>query len=273
MIEPLFTLTTAELDVLTTAHHRLLLGPEAPAGMLEGCGEDHEQASASLFGRGLLDADAALVEDDPASVLVTGILDLRLAADRTLVLRRFLGVPIADRTKAHERSSARIVHLVPEAASCLEDVHEAGLHTFSIVDALEDVVRVVTDFLVPAEAAPVRGCVSDGVRWPPGGRVEDLMTQLQHPTVLAEVCDVTLVEGQPRPGQEHLVALGPRGCFVATRPGHPPGVSGPGREEGVSEAVRHQRPSTAGLHFRPVGPTWVAQWATTILRSRGTMTG
>lgn len=272
MIEPLFTLTTAELDVLTTAHHRLLLGPAAPEGGLEGRREEHDQASASLFGRGLLDAHAALVEDDPASVLVTGILDLRLAADRTLVLRRVLGVPTADRTDAHERTSARIVHLVPEAASCLEDVHEAGLHTFSIVDGPEDVVRAVTDFLVPAEAAPGRGRGSGAVRWSPGGRVQDLTTQLQHPTVLAEVCDVTLVEGQPRPGQEHLVALGPRGCFVATRPEHPTRLSGPG-SKGGSETARQEGTSEAGLHFRPVEPTWVAQWATTILRSRGTMTG
>ncbi|GGK62338.1 hypothetical protein [Ornithinimicrobium pekingense] len=264
--------TQTELTLLEAAHRRLLgEDPDVAAGPAHvdaavvdadpaaGAGAARE-ARLSLVARGLLDRAGDLLEDDEAALLVTTLLDLRLAADRVLVVDRVVAgagpaagagdddgdhVPGPGPRHSH---GTRLVHVLGDGA-CVEDLLPDGArHLYLLLDA-EEVVPWVTDVTVPPDAAPATG--------PPRAvrpdRPEEIAEVLGRPTVLAELSVLTPGDGAPAAwtGQEApptraLLALGPAGCWVTE--------------------VRRGEDLPGHVLFRPVHPGWVEEWVRSAAR-------
>lgn len=241
--------TDLELAVLEEEHLRSLgERPEGP-GSDEPASDDpaeqaaRDEARRSLVARGLLDADGRLGEDDDVGVLLTTLLDVRLGADVVLVAEcTTVGPP--------GRRSTRLVHVLGDAA-CVEDLGDEGSHHLALVLDRAEVDAWVAAGVVPDDAAPVTG--PDRVVRATG---EDLPTALGHPTVLAELAELRHGpeddhdgdhdgdhddEGEDAGAPHHLVALGPRGCWVAL--------------------VHPGRPLPRQMIFDAVDPGWVRRWA------------
>lgn len=229
---PALVLTTAELTVLEQAHIVGLTTPTEDPGRQPDQTEpepDHggarppadlAQARWSLIARGLLLPEGRLPEGTELGLLLATLLDVRLAADALIVVERLIG---------EGRRDLRLLHLVPQGG-VVEDIHPEGLHGLDLALSGADLIRAVTEMVVPADARAGAGEEITLVM----ADVDALPVALHHPTVLAEL---TLV---PARGVEigHLVALGPRGCWAGPRP-------------------RGQEP----LRLAPVGPGWVGELA------------
>ncbi len=259
--------TDRELAVLEEEHRRLLGEPvDAEADRAEGpAGEVRalQEARLSLVARGLLGRDGGLCEDDDLAVLVVTLLDVRLAADRVLVVER---VQAAPEVTAEPLRGTRLVHVV-DSGACVEDVLPDGSrHLYLVLDRAQ-VGTWVAAVTVPGGAAAGRGPVLVVDR----DRPEQIPTILGRPSVLAELSVLPSAAEAHRSTHDrdgapvhHLLALGPSGCWVTDVAA---GRSLPGR-----------------VTFRPVDPGWVQDWVRSVLDAattdvgeggggQGTMTG
>jgi hypothetical protein len=204
----LLALTSTELEVLEAAHLSGLVG-HRPAGVGRSVEDRWVEAIRSLTARGLLAHDGTIADATPAGEVARTLLDVRLGADTVIVLERLLGDP------GHPRD-LRVVHLLP-VGGVVEDVHPDGVHGLDLVLDPARLVRAVTDVILPPDVGRGPAAPPGGPGPPPvvvqPGEVELLPSLLGHPTVLAEL---TLVEQGGRV-QGHLLALGPAGCWAATR--------------------------------------------------------
>lgn len=258
--------TARELAVLEEEHRRLLGEPATEAGHADAAAAEVralQEARLSLVARGLLGTDGALREDDDLAVLVATVLDVRLAADRVLVVERIQAGPGAT---AHPLRGTRLAHVV-DAGACVEDVLPDGSHHLYLLLDRAEVTAWVTSVTVPEGATAGAG----PVRAVDPGRPEQIPTILGRPSVLAELSVLypALAAGGSRhdrghPPVHHLLALGPSGCWVTDLE---PGRTLPGR-----------------VTFRPVDPGWVQDWVRSVLDAattdvgegrggQGTMTG
>lgn len=204
----LLALTSTELEVLEAAHLTGLAG-HRPSGTGAAVADGWVEAIRSLTVRGLLAHDGTIAAATPAGEVAQTLLDVRLGASTVIVVERLLGDP------GHRRD-LRVLHLLP-VGGVLEDVHPDGVHGLDLVLDPGRLVRAVTDAILPPD-------VGRGPDAPPGspgphpvvvqqGEAELLPSLLGHPTVLAEL---TLVEQGGRV-EGHLLALGPAGCWAASR--------------------------------------------------------
>lgn len=161
------------------------------------------------------------------ALVVRTTLDVRAAATRTLVVDRL----VATSDPCHALHGVRLVHLLGDVA-CVEDLSDAGTRYLWLLLDLEEVPAAVAGVTVPEDAAPGRGPVRRAL----AGRPEALRDLLERPTVLATL---SVLDGEAELKGEHLLALGPAGCWVADR--RPAAV-----------------PAT-DLIFRPVDPDWVVR--------------
>lgn len=251
--ESLLTVTATELAVLEAAHLRQLV---ALGGGHEGCPADEggegddvrREAVRSLTARGMLTVEGALHEESVAGQVVELLLDLRVAASSLVLAERLLGLPVQQEQELSQdpdggRRDLRMLHLT-DLGGVVEDVHPDGIHSLELLLEPEDLVRAVTDFLVPPDAAPGAG----EVRHADPANPEQLPGLLGKPTVLGQLTSVeagpdhtpgrTPPSSAPEPtGAVHpssLVALGPGGCFAA------------------------ELAPARSLAFAPVDPGWVA---------------
>lgn len=209
------------------------------------------QARSSLVARGLLDNGGRLrVDDSDESMLLTTVLDARLATTRSLAVERV----VASRPHVEEGThlpsalhpapdvhpgsrdfvrGVRLVHLLDdEEGAVVEDVLADDVRHLWLAPDRSQVLEAVTSVTVPAAAVP--GCGAP--RSVGAAEPQALASALDHPTVLVEL---TVVEsGEPATGE--LVALGPRGCWSAT--------------------IDRSAPPPAVLEFQPVPPSHVAAW-------------
>lgn len=210
----LLTLTATELEVLEVAHLSGLVDHRPPADEAGATGATWVEAIGSLTARGLVGPDGRLDETTAAGLLAQTVLDVRLGADALVVVERLLQ---ADDLGPHRQPGARrdlrLLHLLPVGA-VVEDVHSEGLHGFDLVLEPGDLVRAVTDALVPPDAAagPDDESRPRVVDVDPD-RTDLVAALLGRPTVLAEL---TLAIHEDRT-DGHLVALGPGGCWAAPR--------------------------------------------------------
>lgn len=249
-------LTEAELTELGSAHLRSLGIDEGCAGELAPGRDLHARTQAAvearraLVARGLLTptgclldghggpgagaADAGVPEGqdsadadgswDEAAQIIRAVLDIRAAATRTLVVDRL----VATSDQGHVQHDVRLVHLLDDVA-CVEDLTDGGACYLWLLLGPEEVAAAVAGVVVPEDAAPGSG----PVRPAPVDRPEVMGELLDRPTVLATL---SVLDAEAEPVDEHLLALGPRGCWLARRT---PGAPGP------------------QLVFRAVEPGWV----------------
>lgn len=256
----LLVLTEAELEVTEEAHLRGLseepvdaARPDETHGDLDS--EEHRQARLSLVARGVIDSDGRLVEEGDLGQFLTVALDHRLASTTVLVLDRIMGLPQDGSTEGEQdQHTARVLHLAPGSA-CVEDLDPGGLRSLGLVSETEELVAAATTFLLPPDSVAGTG---GGVV--ATGQTSELMDALGRPTVLAELILLEQAPGATRILQTHLLAIGPGGCYLATRP--------------------VDTDPTQGMAFRPVGPEWVGEWVRAAVESvarrgwpEGTMTG
>lgn len=238
--------TGRELAVLEE-EHRGLLGVPAPAAAEHGAGGDdsgRQEARSSLVARGLLGPDGTLGEEDDLAVLVGTVLDVRLAADRVLVVERVAAGPDAT---AEPLRGTRLVHLV-DAGACVEDLLPDGSrHLYLLLDR-DHVVTWVTAVTVPEDAVAGSG----PVRVVDVDRPEEVLVFLGRPSVLAELSVLPSVEDalcsvrdRDRSPAHHLLALGPSGCWVTD--------------------VEAGRSLPERVAFRPVRRGWVGEWVRSVL--------
>lgn len=259
--------TDRELAVLEEEHRRSLGEPgDGEAARAEGpAGEARalQEARLSLVARGLLGPDGALGEDDDLAVLVVTMLDVRLAADRVLVVERIQAGPV---TTAEPLRGTRLVHVV-DSGACVEDVLPDGSrHLYLLLDRAH-AGTWVTAVTVPSGAAAGRGPVL--VVDP--DRPEQIPMILGRPSVLAELSVLPAASEACRSTHDrdsspahHLLALGPSGCWVTD--------------------VEAGRSLPERVAFRPVHPDWVQDWVSSVVEGppadvaaggggQGTMTG
>lgn len=267
------TVTEAELAELEAAHLRSLgsrQGGSGGSGPDEGQGDrpgvdagppcTPTEARHSLAARGLLTEAGSLAgaeDDDGVALVVRTTLDVRSSAPRTIVVDRLVATPDRGRTE----HGLRLVHLLGDVA-CVEDVTATGArHLWLVLDPAE-VPHAVAGVTVPERAVPGTG----PSRRVPAGPPEVMLDLLDGPTVVATL---SVLDHDRRDGtsgraatEEHLLALGPGGCWVAQ----------------PEAAAGRSRPAGGDLVFRPVSPAWVADHVRGLLRpgparSEGTMTG
>ncbi|SOC55125.1 hypothetical protein [Ornithinimicrobium cerasi] len=245
--------TAAELAELEDAHLRSLgvgedpLAGRSPVGSAAGTAAAATAAEArrSLVARGLLTADGSLVgeggrdrgrvgdEDDvdgagaEAMLVVRTTLDVRASATCTIVVERLVAAAEPDQV-AH---GVRLVHLF-DGLACVEDVADDGGRHLWLVPDPEEVVGAVVAVTVPGDATSGEGAA----RRAAAHRPDAMGDLLDGPTVLATL---SVVAGDGAISGEHLLALGPRGCWVA----HVDSPRGPGGD----------------LDFLPADPGWVAR--------------
>jgi hypothetical protein len=119
-----------------------------------------------------------------------------------------------------------------EDAACVEDRTDGGGCHLWLVLELAEVPQAVAGMTVPRDAVPGTGAV----RRVPVDRPDVMSDLLERPTVLATL---SVLDGGAEPVAEHLLALGPGGCWLAER--EPTGT--PWRD----------------LAFYPVDPDWVVR--------------
>ncbi len=254
-------LTDVELAVLEAAHRRLLGQPEhgAPPEEQAGTAGAEREARRSLVARGLLGEDGELPEDDDVALLLGTVLDVRLAAERVLVVERILtgagsgqGGSLGSGRRGGSddlrvRRGTRLVHLVRSGA-CVEDLLVNGSHHLYLLLERDEVVPWVTRVTVPPDAVAATGPT---LAVHPG-RPDEIPKVLGHPTVLvelsvlaptAEASDAVRRRSAARP--HHLLALGPSGCWVCE--------------------VDPRTPLPESVVFTPVHPGWVGEWVRSAL--------
>lgn len=262
-------LTEAELDVLEKAHLRhaglTLAGLAGRPGVVGDTDVDDpdtaapevlREAARSLRLRGLLRPDGVVRDDGELGGQLTLMLDVRFTASRVLLVHRVVAGP-SDQDPVGARDDHlivgdRLVHLAGVCA-CLEDVFPDGSRHLYLEPDLDLVPAWVADVTVPQDAAagggPPRTVRPD--------RMEEELEVLGLPTVAArlEVLVRPTDGGEPLVASSHLLALGPRGCWVA-------------------DLARPE--ASSAVELRPVSPDWVQRWTrrqVAHVAEEGTMSG
>lgn len=242
-------LTSTELDVL----ERSLAAEEGTAPEEEPDEVDPsalQEAVRSLTVRGVLAPDGRL-GDDMLGVWLGTALAARFAPGVVLSVVRTVAGRVEDSLATdlvgdpHAGHGDRLVHLTHRVA-CVEDVLPGGVQLAlgAPGQAADEVVSVCLPADASAGTGPAFTHALAGLARPDGA----LAHALGRPTSLLRLESdvprhVAAAGGSGGPAVPppscHLVALGPRGCWVADLPAGPPAT--------VAE-------------FRPVGPGWVEDW-------------